>query len=212
MPESGKNPQIVFTRYGPYSVVDVDALRDHEGKQLHTAPVYELCRCGQSRHKPFCDTSHAKARFVGKKEDDRVKDRVIEYRGKDITICDNRGVCSHDMSCVNLLPSVFDRSKKRWINPDGASVAEIIATIEKCPSGALSYRIGSRRYQDLDREPSITVAKDGPLKVEGNVALRDDMGSKTECREHYTLCRCGAAKNKPFCDGSHGDVGFVDPS
>jgi len=206
-----KIPQVVFTKYGPYSVVDLENLQNHTGEKLHTDPVMELCRCGNSKHKPHCDGSHVKAGFFGKKDPGRVKDKVREYKGKNITILDNRGVCAHDMACVRNLPSVFNRDARRWINPDGASVKEIIETIEKCPSGALSYRIGSRRYQNLDREPAITVAKDGPLQVVGGIGLKDDMESKPESPEHYTLCRCGASKNKPFCDGSHMDAGFKDP-
>jgi hypothetical protein len=87
---------------------------------------------------------------------------------------------------------------------------EIIQTIEKCPSGALSYRLGEKRYQDLNRKPAIKVAKDGPLQVVGYVELKDDMGSTPESEEHYALCRCGDSKNKPFCDGTHHETGFRD--
>jgi CDGSH-type Zn-finger protein len=29
-------------------------------------------------------------------------------------------------------------------------------------------------------------------------------------REHYTLCGCGASNNKPFCDGTHKSINFID--
>ena len=48
-----------------------------------------------------------------------------------------------------LLPAVFDIRKRPRINPDGASVKEIIETVEKHPSGALNYTLGRRRYQDV---------------------------------------------------------------
>ena len=28
-------------------------------------------------------------------------------------------------------------------------------------------------------------------------------GQSPQASEHYTLCRCGGSKNKPFCDGTH---------
>jgi CDGSH-type Zn-finger protein len=206
-----RKPIIDFTRFTPYHIVELETFLDHRGRELPVKPVMALCRCGASQRKPYCDGSHSAVGFVGDKSTDRVKDKLREYRGKEITILDNRGVCAHDKSCVRSLPSVFNLDRRPWIDPDGAGVREIIETIEKCPSGALSYRIGSVRYQNLDRNPLIRVDKNGPLKVEGYIELKDDMGSKPESREHYTLCRCGQAKNKPFCDGTHITVGFKDP-
>ena len=202
-PSDNPEPQIIFTKYSPYMITDLKNFRDENGNSLETSPVMSLCRCGYSACRPACDGSHAKVGFVGEKGDDRVPDRLREYKGKNITIHDNRGVCSHDGSCVRLLPSVFRMKERPWIDPDAAEVADIIAVIEKCPSGALSYTIGSRRYQDLDQKPSITAVDNGPLEVRGGIVLKDDMGSKPECSEHYTLCACGKSKNRPFCDGSH---------
>lgn len=52
---------------------------------------------------------------------------------------------------------------------------------------------------------------DGPLKVEGNVELTTGTGLKIATLSKTFLCRCGASKNKPYCDGSHKDAGFSDP-
>ena len=66
----------------------------------------------------------------------------------------------------------------------------------------------------------ITVLKDGPLKVEGNVPLKERTitphdhgfewteGRTFDTEETYFLCRCGKSENKPFCDGSHSKVNF----
>ncbi len=205
-----EKPLLIFTRYSPYMVVDLRDFRDGEGKLLPVQPVMSLCRCGKSASKPYCDGSHSKVGFVGEKSEDRVKDRVKNYVGKDITVHDNRGVCAHDGSCTTYCPGGFDIEKRPWINPDGAKIKEVIETVEKCPSGALSYTLGSRRYQDLDREPGIRVVKNGPLHLTGFIEIKDDLGNKPESKEHCTLCRCGESKNKPFCDGSHKDINFDD--
>jgi len=50
---------------------------------------------------------------------------------------------------------------------------------------------------------------DGPVMVESGsyeIVLTD--GSTTTKDAPFALCRCGASKNKPFCDGSHKECGF----
>jgi hypothetical protein len=101
-------------------------------------------------------------------------------------------------------------SREPWIDPEGASVDEIVKVIENCPSGALSYRVGERFFEGLDRDPAIIVARNGPFMVVGGVLLEDEAGSVPNCPEQFTLCRCGSSKNKPFCDGSHIETGFKD--
>jgi CDGSH-type Zn-finger protein len=198
-----RKPVITVLENGPYIVRGLEHFKDSEGRELPVQPAMSLCRCGASRNKPYCDGSHTKIGFAGGKDPNRASGKVNEWRGKGITIVDNTDVCCRDMSCINNLPQVFTEE-----NPDAASVKEIIETIKKCPSGALTYKMGGRHCQSFNREPAITVAKDGPFKVVGGIRLKDDMESKPACPEHYTLCRCGHSKNKPFCDGSHLDIGF----
>ena len=50
----------------------------------------------------------------------------------------------------------------------------------------------------------------GPLMLEGDLSIRAGSGRVSWRGEKAFLCRCGASKNKPFCDGSHKDAGFTD--
>lgn len=196
-------PIITVVKNGPYIVRGLEHFKDSKGRELTVQPTMSLCRCGASKNKPYCDGSHTKIGFVGEKDPNIVPREIHEWKGKRITIVDNPDVCCRDRSCVNNLPRVFEEE-----NPDAATVKQIIDTIRKCPSGALTYKMGGRHCQDFHREPSITIAKNGPLKVVGGIRLQDEMKSQPACPEHYTLCRCGQSKNKPFCDGSHLDVDF----
>jgi CDGSH-type Zn-finger protein len=50
-----------------------------------------------------------------------------------------------------------------------------------------------------------TASKDGPYVITGGIELMGDdiqFGDGAP-KEHYTLCRCRASQNKPFCDGMH---------
>ena len=61
-----------------------------------------------------------------------------------------------------------------------------------------------------ERGVRIRVTEHGPLRVKGPITLEDPDGNNYEiARKTIFLCRCGASRNKPFCDGSHNDVAFV---
>ena len=68
--------------------------------------------------------------------------------------------------------------------------------------------IDGKLQDEFFSEPEIFVSKDGPLHVRGGIELNDD--EKPVSKNHYTLCRCGASKNKPYCDGAHKEAGFKD--
>jgi CDGSH-type Zn-finger protein len=54
----------------------------------------------------------------------------------------------------------------------------------------------------------ITARKNGPYRVEGPVDLYYDDQKIDVPQSPFSLCRCGASSNKPFCDGTHSKIGF----
>lgn len=203
-------PRIVLARTGALKAKNIPKIVDAEGNSLPSRSSVLLCRCGASRKKPYCDGAHVRIGFKGEKKEGRKQDRVVRYKGREITILDNRAVCSRDGSCYRMSPDVFIPSKFKWIKPDAAPRDEIVHTIHHCPSGSLSYMEGDERRDDWGSEPMIKIAKNGPFEIKGHIELCDDMGSKPESHEHYTLCRCGGSKNMPFCDGAHVSNGFSE--
>ena len=54
----------------------------------------------------------------------------------------------------------------------------------------------------------------GPYKVTGPIRLIDADGNEYELPDDGTpiaLCRCGGSQTKPFCDGTHKEIGFDAP-
>jgi len=221
-------PKILPLPNGPYYLINymepkvVENLKNFKGEPLSTTVGIALCRCGKSNRKPFCDGTHSIIGFssqnVNLNENDTnkltIKNKRRDYVGKEITIHDNRKICSHAKACVNNLPSVFKLGSKPWIDSDGSKMQDIINTVRKCPSGALSYSIDGIEYRDPkeQRDPILTVLKNGPYYITGGIDL---IGENIEfgegaSKEHYTLCRCGTSENKPFCDGTHRTINFKD--
>jgi CDGSH-type Zn-finger protein len=210
-------PRIACLPNGPYYLLnDMEAapvanLRRASGEACATVRGVALCRCGGSANKPFCDGTHGRNGFRDDNTADSSKNKRQAYAGKRITILDNRAICAHAAFCTDELKSVFRQHDEPWIDPDGAEVEEIIKTIRKCPSGALSYAIDGVEAQPPQRPPMVTVTENGPYAVTGGIELMGVKFGDGASSEHYTLCRCGASANKPFCDGSHWRVEFKDP-
>ena len=64
---------------------------------------------------------------------------------------------------------------------------------------------------DSMADVNIRMRPDGPLLVEGPFTLTDSEGNEfplSPDKPAFALCRCGASKNKPFCDGAHKDCDF----
>ncbi len=202
-------PTIECTPDGPYLVRNLADLRNGTGDRIETKPAMALCRCGGSANKPFCDGTHKKNGFSGARLADPATAVRASYHADAITIHDNRSICAHAGHCTDGLATVFRQQHEPWIDSAGASVEAIIATVERCPSGALSYTRGGIEVRDQEREPSIAATTDGPYSVVGGPQLLGEARAPGASAEHYTLCRCGASKNKPFCDGTHWSIGFT---
>lgn len=197
-----KDAIIKVSNNGPYVITDLEVLKDVDGCTGKIGePAVALCRCGESGSKPFCDGTHGKIGFIDVKLDNRVPRKLDDYVGKLITIHDDRGICSHAGYCTDGLPKVFRMRTEPWIDPDGASLEEIIETIRKCPSGALSYTVDDIKYDEYYDKKEIELAENGPILVKGSILLEDE--DQPETVDHYALCKCGHSRNKPFCSGQH---------
>lgn len=135
-----------------------------------------------------------------------IADGVEIVRGKSITLRFEARRCIHSRYCVLRLPNVYKANVEgAWIDPDAATVEANIGVAHACPSGAIHYE----RNDGGPAEPAplvnqLRVLENGPYAVRAPISLN---GSSICFRA--TLCRCGASKNKPFCDGSHHEIGFV---
>lgn len=198
-----KDTIIKISKNGPYVVTNLEEIKDTDGciGEIEETAV-ALCRCGESKTKPFCDGTHGVIGFSGDKEEGRMKRKVKDYIGLEIIIHDDRGICSHVGYCTDNLPKVFRANERPWIDPDGESMEKIIETIRTCPSGALSYTIRGIKYdQYFEGDKDIEILENGPYVIKGSIPLEGN--DELATLDHYALCRCGHSKNKPLCNGKH---------
>jgi CDGSH-type Zn-finger protein len=175
------------------------------GATIDPGSGYALCRCGGSASKPFCDGTHRRNGFDG--SGPAGLDEPREHVGTRITVLDRRTLCVHAGFCGNRLTNVW----KMVHDTDDTRVrAEVVAMIERCPSGALEYELEQVGIVEPELPVRIGVIPDGPLWASGRLPVRDADDHELPRRNRVTLCRCGASENKPYCDGTHRDIGFTD--
>lgn len=133
-------------------------------------------------------------------------DGVETVQGQALTLSFDTRRCIHARFCVTGAPQVFLANVQgAWIFPDAMPVARVVEIAHACPSGAIQYR----RHDGGADEPLppvnlVSVREAGPYALRGELVLKGrPIGTRA------TLCRCGASRNKPFCDGSHHDAGFA---
>ena len=133
------------------------------------------------------------------------------YRTDEITVHWNSELCIHTAICLNALPRVFNAETRPWIAIEDASADEIANAVEKCPTGALTYeRTDGALAEQVSSQTSIIPLPNGPLMVRGELEVRDARGNLFKAGPRFTLCRCGASNNQPFCDLSHRQMEFRD--
>ena len=140
----------------------------------------------------------------------------MNLKGTNIVVKDDRSLCMHAGFCGNRSTNIW-----KMIKETGNSEvrAKVIAMVEKCPSGALSFAFeteGEPLEPDFPKEPNlpkeIVIVPDGPIWITGGIPLERSDWQPLETRNRVTLCRCGASARKPLCDGSHKEIGFSDTS
>jgi uncharacterized Fe-S cluster protein YjdI len=149
-----------------------------------------------------------------------------DYQAGDVVVSFDGDVCIHSEECVRGLPKVFNTSARPWIQPGNASPEEVRDAIARCPSGALQFRrVNNPTSPSPSPAPSpapggqgaapgvpagvrVTVKPNGPYLVQGPSTVCDVAGTVIKEGTMFALCRCGQSGAKPFCDGTHGRVGW----
>ena len=123
-------------------------------------------------------------------------------QGRDVTITFDGSRCVHSRNCVLGHPEVFvPNVKGAWIHPDAAPAETVLQIGVACPSGAI--RVTRNDASATSEGPPVVntlrLRENGPLSLEAPMLIGGVAGSSVRA----TLCRCGASRNKPYCDGSH---------
>lgn len=182
------------------------------GRPLSQSERYALCRCGKTKHPPFCDGAHVGAGFNGEETASRLPyaERCGVLTGPSLDLLDDNR-CAFARFCHRDRGDAWSLA----LNSDDPSLrAEAIRAAGDCPAGRLTAREKSGEIIEPVYEPAIEIIQDperqvsGGILVKGKIPVESSNGQTYEPRSSVVLCRCGHSRNMPFCDASHVTTGF----
>lgn len=189
-----------------------ESVRWEKGPAITTGEEYALCRCGRSGSKPFCDGSHGSG-FDGTETALRQPylEQAVLLEGPVLSLTDAESLCAFARFC--------DPHGRVWnlVHQTDREVARrhFVRETGDCPAGRLvAWDNATGTPVEPEHLPSIALVEDpsrqcsGPIWVRGGVPVISADGVTYEVRNRVTLCRCGESHNKPFCDGTHAEIGF----
>lgn len=174
---------------------------------------YELCRCGESKHAPFCDGTHHKIKFECEETSGNIlfKKEAQVSEGASLKLLDMEKLCANGHFCTR------DRGIWDLVENSAGPESDKIAISEgmNCPAGRLVL-VDKKTGKEIEPDfaPAISAVEDsikgvsGPLWVKGRIPIEAPDGTLYELRNRVTLCRCGHSTNKPFCDSIHVEIDF----
>jgi CDGSH-type Zn-finger protein/uncharacterized Fe-S cluster protein YjdI len=133
-----------------------------------------------------------------------------EYASDEVVIRYDPALCVHAAECMRGAPLVFDPDARPWIQPERGDPEHLAQVVRRCPTGALTLRFVDNRVAETpDAHNTATLAADGPIYLRGRIVYGGS-GEHASIVEYtrIALCRCGASRNKPFCDNSHRQASF----
>jgi CDGSH-type Zn-finger protein/uncharacterized Fe-S cluster protein YjdI len=150
--------------------------------------------------------------FVPFDSDEKRQADKCRYPGDSLDVLYDRKRCMHAAECGKASAEVFNAKRSPWIEPNEAEKAELVRIVQRCPTGALRAvdSDGSLVADPVPPINEVTVCPDGPIYVRGRFVVDYGDDGLTAEETRVALCRCGASRNKPYCDAAHSKVRFRD--
>jgi CDGSH-type Zn-finger protein/uncharacterized Fe-S cluster protein YjdI len=131
---------------------------------------------------------------------------VETVEGERATVTFDGQRCIHARRCVMGEPAAFKANVEgAWIDADAVGPEALMRVAMNCPSGAIHVLRKDGGANEAAPVANIVIVREnGPLTFHADLGIN---GEKVGLRA--TLCRCGLSRNKPYCDNSHIEGGFV---